>query len=191
MLIATLIPRPVCAEKDSLVTPSCSACHLLDLLLAILDVELTATVNMHHQTDVSVTRDLPEIHTLVAKHWNIRPVQAFSVVSILLVQSPLVCPNVSVVKATLEILTVVVMIWMSVQLMYVVSMQFVLTYLEAMIADVNLILLEIPLKLVQLSPRKKSMTSVTVFTVDLMLSATLASAFVLLDLRVTIQMTQL
>jgi hypothetical protein len=120
MHTAILIPRPVSARLDSLVTHSCSVCPLLDPLFAHLAVEKTVTVNITHQTDVLVTKALLEILTLDAKAWNNKPVKVYSVDQMLLAQCPQEHLSVFVAKDTLEIPTVDVMILMSAQQMSVV-----------------------------------------------------------------------
>jgi hypothetical protein len=115
MHIATLKPKLVSAERDSSATHNCCVCHLLDHLFVHLDVGPTATVNMHHQTDVLVTKGLPEIRTLVAKHKPNKPVPHYSVAPMLPAPCQLEFLSAFVARAILEIRTVDVMTWMSVQ----------------------------------------------------------------------------
>ena len=120
MHTAILIPKLVSAKLDSLVTHNCSVCPLLDPPLVHLDVERTATVSTIHLTGVLVTRALLEILTLDVKAWNNKLVKVSNVDQMLPAQCQLEHLSVSVEKDTLEILTVDVTIWMSVQPMSVV-----------------------------------------------------------------------
>jgi len=74
---------------------------------------------MHHQTVAPVTKDLPEILTLAAKHKLNKHAQLYSVAPMLLAPCQLEFLSASVAKATLEIRIVDVTIWMSVQQMSV------------------------------------------------------------------------
>ena len=145
---------------------------------------------MHLPTVAFVTRASLEILTPAVRSWTNPPVPASNVAPTLPAHCLPVFLNVSAVKATPETPTAVATIWMSVLPMSAASMLFASTHPEATTADVSLTLSETRLRLARPSPRKRSMTSATPSSAVPMLSATLASASALQDLKATIQMIQ-
>ena len=118
MHTATLRLKLASAERDSSAIHNCCVCHLLAHLFVPLDVDPTATVNMHHQTVAHVTKDLSEIRTLAVKHKLNKHAPVYSVAPMLPAPCQLEFLSASVARATLEIHTADVSTWMSVQPMF-------------------------------------------------------------------------